>query len=126
MLNKKQVYFCKHCKNIVESLWDGKPSISCCGEVMEELTVNTVDAAKEKHVPVIERNGNQVTVKVGSVEHPMAAEHYILFVEVIDGNYVYRRDLKGGDKPEAVFTVKSDKVTARSFCNLHGFWAAEE
>ena len=127
MLKKRSVYKCELCGNIVESVWDGKPSVQCCGQAMTELAVNTVDASQEKHVPVIERDGNTVKVKVGSVAHPMTDKHYILFIEVIDGDYVYRRDLKKGDEvAEAVFTVKSDKIIARQFCNLHGFWSAEE
>ena len=127
MLKKKAVYKCDLCGNVIEAVWDGQPSVTCCGQEMTELTVNTVDAAKEKHVPVIERDGNKVTVKVGSAWHPMASDHYILFIEVLDGDYVYRRDMKEGDeKPEATFTVQGDKVKARAFCNLHGFWMAEE
>jgi superoxide reductase len=127
MIEKKKVYFCENCGNIVESLWNGKPDILCCGRKMEELTENTKDAAVEKHVPAIKRDGDKVTVTVGEVEHPMVAEHYILFVEVIAGNDVYRHDFVEGDnKPVAEFTVPADqKIKVRAFCNLHGLWAAE-
>lgn len=123
MLKKKSVYFCNKCKNVVESLWDGDHEIICCGESMVELKPNTVDAAQEKHVPVIERNGNQVTVKVGEVPHPMGADHYILFVEVLAGDKVYRHDFKEGDTiAEATFLIEEQEIKARAFCNLHGFW----
>lgn len=125
MIEKKAVYFCEKCKNIVESLWDGKPPIKCCGATMEKLEANSVDAAQEKHVPVVERDGNNVKVKVGSVAHPMTAEHYILFVEVISGNKVYRQDFVEGDTvAEANFVVEGADLTVRAFCNLHGLWQA--
>ena len=126
MIEKKQVYKCKHCGNLVESLWDGKPPISCCGQPMTKLEPNTVDAATEKHVPVIERDGNKVTVKVGEVAHPMTDEHYILFVEILAGDKVYRHDFKKGDKvAEATFLIEETDLIARAYCNLHGFWSSK-
>ena len=123
MIEKKAVYFCEKCNNVVESLWNGEHDISCCGESMKKLTPNTVDAAQEKHVPVIVRDGNKVTVKVGEVAHPMGADHYILFVELLAGNKVYRHDFTEVDTlAEAVFYVEEENVKARAFCNLHGFW----
>ena len=125
MIKKKSIYYCKKCHNIVESLWNGKPSLVCCGEEMEELKANTVDAAVEKHVPVIERNGATVKVIVGSTPHPMQSDHYILFIEVIAGDKVYRHDFKEGDtKAEAVFLIDEEvkDIVAREFCNLHGLW----
>lgn len=126
MIKKRSLYYCKHCHNIVESLWNGKPSLVCCGEEMEELAANTVDAAVEKHVPVIQRNGNTVKVSVGSVAHPMTKEHYILFIEVLAGDKVYRHDFKEGDTiAEAVFTIEATDIAARAFCNLHGLWQSK-
>lgn len=123
MIEKKKVYECDLCGNIIESLWNGKPDISCCKQPMKELTLNTVDAAVEKHVPVIERDGNRVTVKVGEVPHPMQSDHYILFIEVIAGNKVYRHDLIEGDTVAvATFLIEEADIKARAFCNLHGFW----
>jgi superoxide reductase len=125
MIVKKQIYKCAKCGNLVEALWNGKPDLSCCGEVMQKLVPNTVDAAKEKHVPVIVRQGNRVTVKVGSVAHPMTPEHYILFVELLQGEQVYRHDFKEGDtQAEAVFSIEDNgqPLSAREFCNLHGLW----
>jgi superoxide reductase len=125
MIEKKQIYKCAKCGNVVESLWNGKPDISCCGQPMDKMVANTVDAAKEKHVPVIVRNGNQVTVEVGSVAHPMTPEHYILFVELLQGDKVYRHDFKEGDaKAVAVFCIEDNgqALSAREYCNLHGLW----
>jgi superoxide reductase len=127
MINKKAVYKCAKCGNLVEALWNGKPSIMCCGEEMKELVANTTDAAKEKHVPVIERTGTKVTVKVGSVAHPMTPEHYILFVELIAGDKVLRHDFKEGDTvAEATFLVEEEiPLQASEYCNLHGLWGTK-
>ncbi len=125
MIEKKQVYKCFKCGNLVESLWDGEPDLNCCGDVMKKLVPNTVDAAVEKHVPVIERDGNKVTVKVGEVPHPMTPEHYILFVEVLAGDKVYRHDFaKDAPVAEATFTIEDEITSVREYCNLHGFWSA--
>lgn len=123
MINKKSVYFSEKHKVVVESLWDGDQELQVNGEPMVELKANTVDAAQEKHVPVIERDGNRVTVKVGEAPHPMTPEHYILFIEVMAGNKVYRHDFQQGDTvAEASFLIEEKDITARAFCNLHGFW----
>lgn len=127
MVKKRSVYKCSGCGAVVESLWNGNESLQCCGSEMKELIPNTTEAAKEKHIPVIERLGNKVTVKIGEVPHPMTKEHYILFVELVAGDQVYRHDFKEGDtKAEAVFTVEEDvPLIAREFCNLHGFWGTK-
>jgi len=126
MVKKGAIYKCSGCGVVVESLWDGEESLSCCGNEMKELVANTTDGAKEKHVPVIERDGKKVTVKVGSAAHPMTKEHYILFVELIAGDTVMRHNFKVGDTvAEATFYVEDENVElkAREFCNLHGLWA---
>jgi superoxide reductase len=128
MSAKQSVYKCESCGNVIEELWNGATEPQCCGKAMSSLVPNTVDAAKEKHVPVIERAGNRVTVRVGSVAHPMTPQHYILFVELVTGRNVYRRDLKEGDPvAEAVFLVdeKETDLVAREYCNLHGFWSTK-
>ena len=124
MTQLNQIYKCEICGNIVEVLHTGAGALVCCGEPMKLLAENTVDAAKEKHVPVIEKSGNKVTVKVGSVAHPMEEKHYIEFIEVLADGKVYRKFLKPGEKPEATFEITAEKVTAREFCNLHGLWKA--
>jgi superoxide reductase len=127
MIQKKSVYKCATCGAIVESLWNGDQAVSCCGKEMTALVANTTDAAKEKHVPVIERNGTKVTVKVGSVPHPMTKEHYILFIELIAGNKVLRQDLVEGDTvAQAEFLVEENvPLIAREYCNLHGLWSTK-
>jgi superoxide reductase len=118
--------YCKHCGNVVAFVEEKQPKIICCGEPMTELVPNTTDAAKEKHVPVIKKEGSHVTVTVGSVPHPMEETHYIewIVLETKDGRQ--RKCLKAGDKPEATFAlVKGDEVVAAyAYCNKHGLWKA--
>jgi superoxide reductase len=91
---------------------------------MKRYVENTVDAAREKHVPVVEKVENGLKVKVGSVPHPSTAEHYIEWIEVIADGKAYRRFLNPGDAPEALFEIEADRFTVREYCNLHGLWKA--
>ncbi len=120
-----EVYKCKHCGNMVEVLVGGGADIVCCGEEMELQAEGTVDAAKEKHVPVIEKTPNGFKVKVGAVAHPMEEKHWIQWIELVADGVSYTKFLKPGDTPEAEFCVSATKVTAREYCNLHGHWKAE-
>ena len=117
-----QIYKCEKCGNIVEMLHGGAGKLVCCGEPMKLYTENTVDAAKEKHVPVIEQSGGKVNVKVGSVAHPMEEKHYIEWIELLVDGKAYRQFLKPGDAPEATFDIDAANVTVREYCNLHGLW----
>jgi superoxide reductase len=119
-----QVYKCEVCGNIVEVLHIGPGELVCCGAPMKNYVENTVDAAKEKHVPVVEKIPGGYKVKVGSVPHPMEEKHYIEWVEIIADGKVYRQFLQPGQAPEATFEIQADKVTAREYCNLHGLWKA--
>jgi superoxide reductase len=120
-------YRCNHFGNIFETVHDAGVTPVCCGEPMQQLTANTTDAAVEKHVPVIERDGATVTVKVGSVPHPMLEEHYIQWVVLAQGSLIQRAALKPGEEPQARFTIADAgaPVTAYEYCNLHSLWAAE-
>ncbi len=122
MTQINQVYKCSICGNIVEVMHEGVGNLVCCGRPMELQVENTVDASKEKHVPVIEKSKTGFKVKVGSVAHPMIAEHYIEWIELIADGVVYREHLKPGKAPEAEFCIVADNVTARAYCNLHGLW----
>jgi superoxide reductase len=116
---------CRHCGNTAGMIFDSGVPMICCGEEMDEIVPNTTDAAQEKHVPVIEVAGDKVTVKVGSVEHPMTDDHYIqwVFLETEKGGQ--RKALNPGDKPEVVFALADDKaIAAFAYCNLHGLWKA--
>lgn len=124
MAKRLEVYKCDSCGNIIEVLHGGAGELVCCGKPMNLLAENTVDAAKEKHVPVIEKTPDGVKVKVGSVAHPMEAKHYIEWIEIIADGKSYRQFLNPGEAPEAMFTVDNKDVTAREYCNLHGHWKA--
>ncbi|MDY0040375.1 MAG: desulfoferrodoxin, partial [Desulforhabdus sp.] len=113
---------CEVCGNIVEVLHGGAGELVCCGEAMRLLAENTVDAAKEKHVPVMEKQADSIKIKVGSVAHPMEEKHYIEWIELLAGDKVYRRFLSAGQVPEAVFCPEGQATSARAYCNLHGLW----
>lgn len=122
-----EMYRCAHCGNIVIMAHKSGVPIVCCGEPMELLKANTNDAAQEKHVPVATVEGDKVSVKVGSVEHPMTDEHYIASILLETENSLQVRWLKPTDKPEAVFAVAPGEkpVAVYEYCTLHGLWKAD-
>ena len=124
---KMKVFKCTKCGNMISYLKKDKCDVKCCGEIMVEVVPNTTDAAGEKHVPVIEVEGNIVTVKVGSVAHPMLEEHSIQWIALDTEQGRQRKELSPGEEPVAVFAlVEGDKpVAAYEYCNLHGLWKAE-
>ena len=122
MAEKLQLYKCEVCGNIVEVVHGGAGQMVCCNQPMTLLTENTVDASREKHVPVTEATAEGIKIKVGAVKHPMEEKHYIEWIEIIADGRAYRQFLMPGEEPEAYFPVKADKVTAREYCNLHGLW----
>ena len=124
MAEKLEIYKCEKCGNIVEVLHGGGGTLTCCDEDMKLYKENTVDAAKEKHVPVIEKTADGVTVKVGEVAHPMEDKHYIEWIEIIADGKAYRQFLDPGAAPEATFKIDAAQVTAREYCSLHGLWKA--
>lgn len=121
---RDQVYKCELCGAMAEGLRDGAGSLVCCGKPMTALTENSVDASKEKHVPVITAAPAGCKVTVGAVAHPMTPEHFIEWIEVSTVDLVLRRQLKPGQAPEALFPVPPTGLKARAFCNLHGLWKA--
>ena len=128
MAKQNEVYKCADCGDIISVVIEGKAAgFECCGKPMVKQTENTVDAAKEKHVPVIEKVEGGYKVKIGSVPHPMLAEHYIQFIELVcvECNKVQRKYLKPGEAPEAEFKTNSKHIIAREYCNLHGLWTAK-
>ena len=128
MARQLEIYKCEVCGNIVEVLHGGEGELVCCGEPMKLYTENTVDAAKEKHVPVIEKTSAGVKVKVGSVPHPMEEKHYIEWIELLVDGKAYRQFLCPGEAPEAVLALpeasSAGKLSAREYCSLHGLWKA--
>jgi superoxide reductase len=124
MTSRFEVYKCEVCGNIIEVLHEGKGELVCCGQPMKLYKENTIDAAKEKHVPVIEKTAKGFKVNVGSVTHPMEEKHYIEWIELIADGVSYRKFLTPGDAPEAEFCLDAARVAAREYCNLHGLWKA--
>jgi superoxide reductase len=122
MTARLEMYKCELCGNIVGVMHAGPGELVCCGQPMVCLKENSVDAAVEKHVPVIEKIEGGVKVKVGSVAHPMQEDHYIEWIEIVADGKSYRQFLKPGDAPEAVFLVDAANITAKEYCNLHGYW----
>lgn len=114
-----QIWKCNICGNIIEVLHEGADSLVCCGQPMNLMTANTIDASKEKHVPVIEGN----TVKIGSEPHPMTDEHFIEWIEATSADKnICKIFLSSGTQPQAEFPFTP--ITARAYCNLHGLWKA--
>ena len=122
MAERLEIYKCETCGNVIEVLHGGAGEMFCCGVSMEQLKENTVDAAKEKHVPVVEKVQGGYKVKVGSVAHPMEEKHYIEWIELLADGKAYRQFLEPGGSPEAVFPIDATSVRAREHCNLHGVW----
>lgn len=116
---------CEHCGNVIQKVVDSKVPVVCCGEKMKELTVNTVDASVEKHLPVVTRIDDcHIKVEVGSVAHPMTEEHHIAFIYVETERGGIRVNLT--DKPEAIICTGDEKpVAVYEYCNLHGLWKVE-
>ncbi len=124
-MSKIKIYFCPICGKIAVF---GESGItpSCCGQEMQLLSANTVEASQEKHLPVITKRCGKVTVKVGSVAHPMTAEHFIKIIILETDNGYYIKELSSNDLPEAKFSVSKENVTgAYAYCNLHGLWYTE-
>jgi len=119
-----EFYRCNKCKNIITFIQHPGCPVFCCGEEMTKLEPNTTDAAVEKHVPVVEREGNKVTVKVGEVAHPMTEAHLITTIILETKNATQIKQLTAEDEPMAVFYVADDDevVAAYENCNLHGMW----
>ena len=122
-MKNQEFYICKICGNIAVKVVDRGPALSCCGEKMQLLKANTVDAAKEKHIPVATMEKNKVTVNVGSVDHPMTKEHHIRWIYLNTEKGGQKKNLTVDGKPHATFCIDDDKALAVfAYCNLHGLW----
>ena len=125
MTKRLEIYKCELCGNMVEMVHEGEGELVCCGQPMKLMEENTTNAAREKHVPVVEEVEDGTIVKVGRVPHPMVEEHYIEWVQLIspDGKHTPWHFLKPGEAPETKFKMKfGEGVTAREYCNIHGLW----
>ena len=123
---KQRFYQCDHCGNMIAFVKESGVPIICCGEKMKEVLPGLVDASLEKHVPVYERKGNMIYVKVGEAEHPMLPEHSIEWISLQTKQGNQRKELAPGEKPESCFAIcEGDEVEAvYAYCNLHGLWKA--
>jgi superoxide reductase len=123
MTKRNQIYRCEVCGNVVEVVNEGVGELVCCGQPMKLLEAKSEEEGTEKHKPVIEREGNDVRVIVGSVEHPMEEKHFIELIELVKDDRVLKsRLLYPGDKPIAYFKCEEQGIEARAFCNVHGLW----
>lgn len=120
-------YKCMHCGNIITYVENKGVPVMCCGEAMKQLVPGEVDAALEKHVPVAEVKGAEVTVMVGSVAHPMLEEHYIQWIALETKEGMQMKQLRPGMEPKAVFVLSEgdEAIAVYEYCNLHGLWKAD-
>ena len=123
MTKKYEVYRCEICGNIIEVIHEGSNTLMCCGQLMKQVVLEANQERQEKHLPVVEKKDRKLTVKIGAVLHPMLAEHYIEWIEVINGDESVRSFLNPGDEPIAEFEMESGgEIIVRTYCNLHGLW----
>ena len=114
---------CEHCGNIIAFVENKGVPVMCCGQKMVEIIPGSVDAAAEKHVPVVTVDNNKVTVNVGSAAHPMTPEHKIDWVAVRTDEGWQRKELHGSEPKIEFMLTDSDKfIAAYAYCNLHGLW----
>ena len=123
---KTKFYICPHCRNIAEMVYDTDIALYCCGDKMQELVPNTVEASGEKHIPAVKMGDGVVEVNVGSVDHPMEEIHWIEWVQLVTDKGMHRRFLKPGEAPNVSFRLEDEKPLAvYAYCNLHGLWKTE-
>ena len=127
MKMKRKFLLCRRCGNLIEMINDSGVTPICCGTDMDVLTANTTEAATEKHIPVIEINGNIAKVTVGEILHPMEEAHYIEWIHLETNKGIKRVNLKPGDEPIVNFALAEDETvtSAYAYCNLHGLWLKE-
>jgi len=125
MTKQFEIYKCEICGNIVEVLHEGIGKLVCCGKEMKLQKENSVDASKEKHVPIIEKNKEGVKITVGSTPHPMTNEHYIEWIEIYTKKGRAKKFLKPNQEPSVMFPIKTEILGARAYCNLHGLWKSK-
>lgn len=123
---KNKFYICSHCGNIIGMIEDAGVPVMCCGQKMDALIPNTVEASGEKHVPVVTVEDNVVTVRIGSVDHPMIPEHSIQWVYLETDKGGSRKVLSPGEAPTVKFTLTGETpIAVYAYCNLHGLWKTD-
>ena len=125
-MSNTKYYICEKCGNLIEKIDDSGVPVVCCGQKMTPVVAGSVEASREKHIPVATIEDGVVRVVVGSVEHPMAEEHSILWVELKTDRGVQRKNLEVGKPPIAIFALADEKpLEVYAYCNLHGLWKYE-
>lgn len=123
---ESKFFICEKCGNIIGMIEPSGVPVVCCGQKMKKLEAGVVEASREKHIPVVTVEGDTVKVSVGSVEHPMTAEHYISWVYLETDKGGQRKALTPDSAPNLVFALADEKPLAvYAYCNLHGLWKAE-
>ena len=125
MKNERSFLKCEICGNMVGVIENSGVHIICCGQEMTALTPNTVDASREKHVPVTSLDGNKLTVTIGAEPHPMTEAHHISWISVAQDSLTQRHTLKPTDVASCEFIIHNGPATVYAYCNLHGLWAIE-
>lgn len=125
MTKKLEIYKCDSCGNMIEVIHASRGILICCDEPMSLLNENVIDASNEKHIPVITKEDDKVTVSIGSIEHPMEEKHYIEWIELITKDNVYKKYLSPNQKSVAEFKIEQEALFAREFCNVHGLWSTK-
>lgn len=122
---EQKFYVCERCGNIATLIKDSGVPMMCCGQKMKELVPGVIEASHEKHIPVVEKENNKVTVRVGSIDHPMVPEHYIEWIVLQTKKGTQIKHLVPGQEPKVCFHICGcDEVEAvYAYCNLHGLWA---
>ena len=123
-MEKDGIYKCTICGNVVEAIEPNVGELVCCGKPMDLQKEKTEEQGTEKHLPIITIKENKITVKIGSIEHPMEKEHYIELIELLqNGKVIFSKRLYPGEKPIAEFILENTEgITAREYCNIHGLW----
>ena len=125
-MKNTKFYICPHCGNIVEMVNDAGVKPFCCGQKMEKLLPNTVEASGEKHIPAVKAAADIVEVNVGSVDHPMVDVHWIEWVQLVTDKGSYRKWLNPGEAPRVLFHLDGETpLEVYAYCNLHGLWKTE-
>ena len=129
MTKKLELYRCHICNNIVEILQEGVGELVCCNQPMELINNNSseIEDLNEKHIPVIEKEIDNVKIRVGAVKHPMTNEHHISFIQAIsnDEKYIKTKFLSIEDEPELNLKTSNNSLWARALCNIHGLFKGD-
>lgn len=125
-MNNSRFYICEHCGNLIGMINDSGVPMMCCGQKMTKIEAGTVEASREKHIPVVTVDGNNIHVKIGSVAHPMLEEHSILWVYLQTDKGGQRKCLTPGEDPKVTFAIAEEKpLSVYAYCNLHGLWKTD-